>query len=120
MRNQTNYLINEITSILNGAIAQIHYKQPEKKHQLFSTPEGWVTRIDLPGYEKSDITLQFEDDALTLTANNEARGEKSLRFALGDEVKVDEINAKLEHGVLEISLPKKEETLPESHQIEIN
>lgn len=119
MRNTTNYLINEINSILNGAIAQINYNQPDKKHQLFSTPEGWVTRIDLPGYVKSDLTLQFEKDALTLTANNEARGEKTLRFALGDEVKVEAINAKLEHGVLEISLPKKEETTPVNHQIEI-
>ena len=120
MRNTTTHLLNEISSILNGAISQVQYNQPEKKHQLFSTPEGWVTRIDLPGYEKSDLTLNFEEEALTLTANNEALGEKNLRFALGDEVKVAEISAKLEHGVLEITLPKKDEVTPEAHAIEIN
>lgn len=120
MRNTTNQFINEITNIINGAMAQMNDEKPEKRHQLFSTPEGWVTRIDLPGYEKSDLTLEFEQEALTLTAHNEARGENNLRIALGDEVKVDAISAKLEHGVLEISLPKKEEAIPENHQIEIN
>lgn len=118
MRNTFN-LFNEISNLLNGTIADFQQHRPEKNYQLFSTPEGWVSRIDLPGYEKSDLQIQYQDEALTLTANNEARGEKNIRYALGDEVNVDGISAKLEHGVLEISLPKKEEALPVSHQIEI-
>ena len=120
MKHTTNYFIPEITSILNREIEKMHNNQPDKMHQLFSTPEGWVIRIDLPGYNKSDLTLQFKDDTLTLKANNESRGEKALPFALGSEVKVDDINARLENGVLEISLPKREESLPNSHEISIN
>jgi len=120
MIHTTNTLFDEITNIFNDAFAQFSPPETTKKHQLFSTPEGWTTRVDLPGYEKSDLSLDFKEDALTLTAENEARGPKNLRFALGDEVEIKKITAKLENGVLEITLPKKEDILPETLEIEID
>ena len=123
MRNTPMNLFTEINSIISDAIYQINssnVNQKREQYQLFSSPEGWATRIDLPGYSKDDLSLRFEDDALNLTAENEQRGKQSIRFALGDEVEASKISAKLEHGVLEISLPRKEETKPESKQIEIN
>ncbi|MFC4994117.1 Hsp20/alpha crystallin family protein [Rubritalea tangerina] len=84
-----------------------------QNHQLFSTSEGWAIRVDLPGFEKSELNLKVENKALELKAESKEgaphkRQPVSHRFALGDEVDTQAIHAKLDQGVLEITLPKKE------------
>ena len=81
-------------------------------------------RVDLPGFSKSDIELHFEDKALHLKAEQPEdaafpRPAEGHRFPLGKEVDTAAISAKLESGVLEITLPKKEEVPAESLKIEI-
>lgn len=93
-------------------------------HQLFSTTQGWALRVDLPGFEKSDLALQFEDNALNLDAQrnpDEANFRSPIiqRFALGKEVDTQSISAKLENGVLQIELPRKEESQSGPQQINI-
>lgn len=119
-------LFSELNEIINSGLKafeteadQLFTGYPNSRHQLFSTENGWVARVDLPGYTNEEISLQFEDQALTLKAKNETRGQKSLRLPLGDEVETSEISAKLEHGILEITLPKKETTEAETKSIEI-
>ena len=112
-------IINENLQAIGSEVEQRFAGYPNSKHQLFSTETGWAARVDLPGYTQEDLTLKFEDHTLMLKANNESRGEKNLRLALGEEVETSEINAKLENGVLEITLPKKESTSSESQNIEI-
>lgn len=99
-------------------------RSAETPHQLFATDEGWVLRIDLPGFAKSEIALNFEDKALVLHAKQEETTERlresiSQRYALGEEVDTTQIAASLEHGVLEIKLPKHAEPADKSTQIEI-
>ncbi len=113
----------DINTILNRTLSQIDTPVPTpsatEKHALYSTPQGWALRVDLPGYEKSEITISLEDNALKLSAANENRGTTDLSFALGDEVETTDINAKLTNGVLEILLPKKEEVAPENKTIAV-
>ena len=119
-------LFSELNEIINSGLKafeteadQLFTGYPNSRHQLFSTENGWAARVDLPGYTNEEISLQFEDQALTLKAKNETRGQRSLRLPLGDEVETSEISAKLEHGILEITLPKKETTEAETKSIEI-
>lgn len=95
-----------------------------QSHQLFLTPQGWAVRVDLPGFEKSDLTLQFEDSALLLNAQHNSekanfRAPLAHRFALGKEVDTQSISAKLENGVLQIELPRREESQSGPQQINI-
>ena len=120
-------LFNELNDIINTGLRafetetdQLFAGYPNSRHQLFTTENGWAARVDLPGYTKEDINLQFEDKALTLKADNESRGSRQLRIPLGNEVQADKITAKLENGILEITLPKKEATEPKSNSIEIS
>lgn len=119
-------LFSEINEIINSGIKafeieadQLFAGCPNSRHQLFSTDKGWAARVDLPGYTKEDISLHFEEQSLTLKAENETRGLRSLKIPLGDEVENSEISAKLEHGILEITLPKKETAEAETKSIEI-
>jgi HSP20 family protein len=78
-----------------------------------------------PGLEKNDFTLQIENDFLVISAEkkmeSEDTGKRFTRrefnyssfkrsFQLDDTIKRDGITASYENGVLNITLPKKEET----------
>ncbi|PQJ29527.1 Hsp20/alpha crystallin family protein [Rubritalea profundi] len=98
----------------------IFFEESPQAHQLYTTDDGWAVRVDLPGFEKSDLELHFEDRALHLIAEK-PEGSESTRptahhkFALGEEVDSLSITAKLENGVLEVSLPRKEEVANNKH-----
>jgi len=116
---ELNNIINESLKSVNTEIEHRFAGYPNSKHQLFSTDEGWVARVDLPGYAKEEIRIKFEDHTLILEAENEHRGQRNLKLSLGDEVETNAITAKLENGVLELLLPKKETLAIESRDIEI-
>ncbi|MFC5049331.1 Hsp20/alpha crystallin family protein [Rubritalea spongiae] len=116
--NTTRSLLDEFNTLFDSAL------RPQASHQLFSTDSGWLIRIDLPGFDKEDISLNYEDKSLILKAEQSAEQEPqrpalSRRYALGEEVDVDSITAKLELGVLDITLPKKEEQEESVKTIEI-
>ena len=90
---------------------------------------------DLPGFDKKDIKLDISDDTLTVSAQRHSEHEEkdkknkyvrcersygsySRSFDLSG-VKADEIKAKYENGVLKLTMPKKENALPEARHLEI-
>lgn len=100
--------------------------------------DKYVIEMDLPGYEKENISLKLNDGYLEVSAkvekeqNEENKGDKyvhkerfyghcSRNFYVGDEIKEEDIKAKFRNGILEIIVPKKEErkSLPETKYIEI-
>lgn len=93
--------------------------------------QGYTVKIELPGVQESDIELGVENRTLSVTAENELgefpKYELVLNevpevryrtaFALPQEVDDTKITATLKHGVLTLTLPKREEVKP--HKIEI-
>jgi len=85
-------------------------------------PEGLVLEADLPGADDRTLTIQLEDNVLSLHARidpglpEEARiihheyraGEFYRSFILSDEVDRARITAELKNGVLRLTLPKAE------------
>ena len=93
--------------------------------------------IDLPGFKKEDVTIDLENGYLTVGAakgvdkdENDKEG-KLIRqerysgamqrsFYVGENVTEEDIKAKMEHGVLTLTIPKKETPkLPEKKTIVI-
>ncbi len=83
----------------------------------------YVLKADLPGVDRKDIEITFEDGALTLTGersndvesdhNGYKRVERSYgafrrTFRMPDNIDAESISAKSEHGVLEVRVPKQE------------
>lgn len=60
--------------------------------------------VALPGYTREEVTVSVEDSTLTIAASSKSRGDASLVLTL-DEIDEEKITAKLEHGLLRISLP---------------
>jgi HSP20 family protein len=77
----------------------------------------------LPGFKKEDIQVELGEDSVTINAKRsqveEERGKTYVRHErsaqtyyrqinLPEAIRSDQANAKLNEGILEITLPKKE------------
>lgn len=91
------------------------------------TAEAVTVRAELPGLKREDIEVLVEDGVLILRGHRKAPdseeghkfhrremayGRFQRRFRLPREVAPDAIEAKLCEGVLELTLPRREETRP--------
>jgi len=92
----------------------------------------FLIRLDVPGVDREKLQIELEDQTLTVTAEREQtqpEGYKARRqemaskivfkraFNLGNEIQHDRINAKLENGILSLTLPKSDKALPRRIEI---
>lgn len=111
-------------------------KQPSlMKTDIREKKDKYLIDIDLPGFEKENISLSLKDGYLEISAktkketkNDDERvvrqerffGECSRSFYVGEDVKEEDITAEFKNGILKIEVPKKEEKKSEERkQIEI-
>ena len=95
------------------------------KTDVHETDENFEVDMDLPGFKKDQINVKLEDGYLTISAAKDQETEKKGRkgkiirqerycgsmqrsFYVGDAVKVEDVKARFEDGVLSLSIPKKE------------
>lgn len=98
---------------------------------IFETKEGLTVVADLPGVEQRNLDVRVADGLLTLQARTAhvAPGSPIDReyellnfyrqFALPDEVDADRIRAELKHGVLTLTLPRKEQAKPRQIAVKV-
>jgi HSP20 family protein len=94
---------------------------------LFDTGPALVVRAELPGFVEKDLSISVEQSALTLSGerqlevpagysvHRQERGEAtsfSRMFTLPCRVDADKAEARLTHGILELTLPKVPEEQP--------
>ncbi len=94
-------------------------------------PEGLVLEADLPGVSEGQLSIQLEDNVLSLHARVGAPAPEGARvlheeyrpgdfyrsFILSDEVERTKISAELKNGVLKLNLPRAERS--KTRRIEI-
>lgn len=88
--------------------------------------------LAIPGFKKEDFNIEIDNDVLTISSEvqkeNTSEKENYTRreftrtsfkraFTLPETVNVDEINAAYENGILLITLPKREESLPKPKRL---
>lgn len=105
------------------------------KTDVIETDNEYRFDIELPGYKKEDIQVEYNEGYLTISASknddieekdkkgNIIRKERycgncSRRFYVGN-INKDDIKAKYSNGELKISLPKSQEAKSEIYRIEI-
>ena len=95
--------------------------------------DKFVLEAELPGFQKEDIDLDVKDGVLTISASHQENSEEtrdnylcrerrsgsfSRSFSL-EGIQEDGITAAYQNGVLELTLPKRQEVLPQSRKIAI-
>ena len=106
---------------------------------IYETEDAYDVEIAAPGMTKEDFKIRIDEDNQLIVSmekkQEEKEGKKDGRYLrrefsytqfqqtmiLPDDVEKDKIEAKVEHGVLNITIPKRQETQePKSErQIEI-
>jgi HSP20 family protein len=94
---------------------------------LVETEEHFVLRADLPGLAEEDVTIEVEDNVLTVSGERKAEheatkegyhrverafGSFSRSLTLPEGVDAEAVSANFDRGVLEIRIPKPEQRKP--------
>ena len=102
---------------------------------VFELENEFVVRVDLPGHDPARLQLTVENDMLIIQSERtqpeqlqramsfhaeRACGTFSRSFALPKSVDSTRTEAKLEHGVLTVTLPKREESKPRSVSVKVS
>jgi HSP20 family protein len=96
------------------------------RYNIQGNAEAYEIRVELPGVPKGNVKLDLEDDILSVRAERSTtvpEGLKALhrelsplgyllRLRLNTPVNEEQMTAKLEDGVLTLSLPIKEAAKP--------
>ena len=107
------------------------------KTDVKETDESYEVDIDLPGFQKDEVSLDLKNGYLTVSAakgldkdeedkkgryirQERYAGAMSRSFYVGEDVQPSEISAKFENGILQLSVPKAEQKrLPKTTTIAI-
>ena len=95
--------------------------------EVKETNEAFVVKADLPGVSEADLDISVHNNVLTISGSRQAEERKegesyalyerqfgsfTRGFSLPDMADGDRIEAKLEHGVLTLTIAKKAEAKP--------
>lgn len=97
------------------------------------TGDAYKLEAELPGFKKEDISIDIENDCLTISAERKAdNSEEKPNFVKRERyygsfsrsfdvsgINVDGIDAEYTDGILSITMPKKAAELPASRRLEI-
>jgi HSP20 family protein len=114
---------NRTENRTNGSQAQEQFVAPMAT--VFETNDGYTLQVEMPGVNKEGLEMWVENNELTIVGrrsmpavqgtvlHRESRRENFRRaFELDPSIDAGKINAKIEQGVLTLTLPKAEEVKP--------
>ena len=133
---------DEISTLLNrhfnSYFPQNDYWEDAEKYsmpiEVSDKGEEYDIKAELPGIKKEDLDIDIEDNYLRINAKkyDETKeeeknfkhsefnyGEFSRTIQLPEEINIDKTEAKLEHGVLKITAPKRHKEKEKSKKIQI-
>lgn len=133
--NDTNGYFFDSTTYLpyhNYLTSSTHSNYPDT--DIKKVDDGFVVQIDVPGYNKDDINVSYENDVLSVsgTINEEETKEDAKYFVKERRMKSFDkkwilkdttskgITAKCENGVLTIKVPLKEISDKTENKIKID
>ncbi len=117
-----------------GKSVQEGFIQP--RMNITGDEKAWHISVEIPGVEEKDIVVEMKENSLIISGEkkqekeekDEEKGVYHVERSFGsfrrvvtmpEDVKADEITASYKQGVLDISLPRREQVKEESRKIEI-
>ena len=96
------------------------------------TEEAFTVKAELPGVEKEDVNINIDKGILTIKGEKKTETEDKKRhriecsygsfvrsFTLPQSIKIDEVEAEYNNGILNLSIPKSEEAKPKEIEVKI-
>ena len=139
LNNRLNDLMQRRDDLFNNfgqSLFNFGSTNEEMKTDISETDKDYKVVVDLPGVDKQDISVDFKNNQLTISAKRDSfsdesdangnvissersygRFTRSYRFPNVDQ---DKISAKYEAGVLKVVLPKTAEEISNTKRIQID
>ncbi len=133
-RRNNDFGFNFFDDAFENFFSPVFFKGTEHsmKTDLKETEKEFELSIDMPGYDKKDISLTLENGYLTVEAKREEKEEDSKNYLrrersfscsrsyfVGEGVTEEDVKAKYNNGTLILNVPKKEKQIPQKKNIEI-
>ena len=83
--------------------------------EMYEDDDHYYARIEMPGVKKDDLKLNLNGDQMELEAHTSEENSDhrwSHSFTVPEGIDSDKVGAKLEDGILTVTLPKVEERKP--------
>ena len=117
-------LESEIDRLFGTAFADLSTPAtPRFPVDLYEDKDNLYVRAELPGVSRDAINIEMVEDYLTLTATRKDGDESfslNRSIAVPESVDGEKVSASLEHGVLTVTLPKREQAKPRKIAISVN
>ena len=118
-----DYMFNDVLATPSRTLAR---RRVGPRVRFRDEGESFVLEAPLPGVKEDDIELSVGEDFVTIKATREPKVPEGYEvrrrertelgfersYRLPERVDTSKVDAKLEHGVLKISLPKRAEVKP--------
>jgi len=115
----------EFNRMLNSGLEMpaIEASDWQPKIDVIEEADKFVAKVDIPGVDSKDISIDFDNNTLTIKGEKESehkenkdhfiryersKGSFYRRIMLPDTVDAEKISATNKHGVLIITIPKSE------------
>lgn len=120
---------------LNDGLLDRAFRPDVPAVNVKETPAAYQVDLSVPGFAEKDVSVEVDHNVLSISASREERKEDkdakdrvlrrefatssfSRSFTLPPNVDTEKVQAKLEHGVLALTLPKKDQA-PENKKRKI-
>ncbi|HEV3153104.1 MAG TPA: Hsp20/alpha crystallin family protein [Candidatus Baltobacteraceae bacterium] len=87
--------------------------------EISRTDNGYSVEVAVAGFKPDEIDVRLEDGLLSVSGKNEKRS-FTRTFTLPDDVDEEHIGAKVEHGMLTLTLPLLPKAQPKKIQITVS
>ena len=117
--NRVPSVFSQMDSIFDNFFNTRMHSYQAPNYEVLNNNKEYTILMDVPGIEKSKMTVECLDCKLSISGNRNpgsesndevsslSYGEFKKEFSLPDDVIEKDINAKLRNGVLEITLPRQ-------------
>jgi HSP20 family protein len=131
VQSEVNRLFNTLFDAPAGSGLSAHRRWIPPM-DLVEHDDEFVLRADLPGLSEKDVNVELEENVLTVSGERKSEHEERndgyyrverasgsfvRRLTVPDGIDPSSVTASVEHGVLEVRIPKPEER--KSHKVAI-
>jgi len=127
LQNEVNRLFSSVSDLPPAGTTGANLRRWMPAMDLVEHEDYFELRADLPGVKEEDVSIEFEDNVLTVSGERKSESEErqegfhrverafgafSRTLTLPKGIDPESILAQFDNGVLEVRIPKPEESKP--------
>jgi HSP20 family molecular chaperone IbpA len=88
-------------------VNEAFFTPAERKFDVTQDDKAWTVTLDLPGVAREELSIDIEGAVVRIKTKAEAKRQFKAAYELPQDIDAANTNAKLENGVLTLTLAKQ-------------